>query len=170
MMHFTREKVDGVRAGQVIALGISSFLKTFGIDKSLKMIGADSTNLNTGSKEGAIALSGPAGRLLPQTQSLPYNPNFTPLSCGEPLVSLPPKVLADLSWDQQYGYKMIQALEAGSVPHSLQIMAIGPLDHACLLTCANRFLDLWTREHGLTGQDLENLRQICLFIVGVYYK
>ena len=210
LMHFTREKVDGVRAGQVIALRISSFLKTFGIDKTLKMIGADSTNLNTGSKEGAIALlerqlgkrlvwsicmlhtnelplrhlikhldgptgsgntlTGPAGRLLPQTQSLPYNPNFTPLSCGEPLVSLPPKVLADLSWDQQYGYKMIQALEAGSVPHSLQIMVIGPLDHARWLTCANRFLDLWTREHGLTGQDLENLRQICLFIVGVYYK
>ena len=210
LMHFTREKVDGVRAGQVIALRMSTFLKTFGIDSTLKMIGADSTNLNTGSKEGAIALlekqlgkrlvwsicmlhtnelplrhlikhldgptgsgntlTGPAGKLLPQTQSLPYNPNFTPLSCGEPLVSLPPKVLADLSWDQQYGYKMIQALEAGSVPHSLQIMVIGPLDHARWLTTANRFLDLWTRHHGLTGQDKENLRQICLFIVGVYYK
>ena len=56
MMHFTREKVDGVRAGQVIALRISTFLKTFGIDSTLKMVGADSTNLNTGSKEGAIAL------------------------------------------------------------------------------------------------------------------
>ena len=210
LMHFTREKVDGVRAGQVIALRIATFLKTFGIDSTLKMIGADSTNLNTGNKEGAIALlekqlgkrlvwsicmlhtnelplrhlikhldgptgsgntlTGPAGRLLPQTQSLPYNPNFTPLSCGEPLVTLPPKVAADLSWDQQYGYKMIQALEAGSVPLSLQIMVIGPLDHARWLTTANRFLDLWTRQHGLTGQDLENLRQICLFILGVYYK
>ena len=79
-------------------------------------------------------------------------------------------MLADLSWDQQYGYKMLQALEAGSVPHSLQIMVIGPLDHSRWLTTANRFLDLWTRQHGLTGQDLENLRQICLFIVGVYYK
>ena len=56
LMHFTREKVDGVRAGQVIALIMSTFLKTFGIDSTLKMIGADSTNLNTGSKEGAIAL------------------------------------------------------------------------------------------------------------------
>ena len=210
LMHFTREKVEGVRAGQVIALRMATFLKTFGIDSTLQMIGADSTNLNTGNKEGAIALlerqlgkrlvwsicmlhtnelplrhlikhldgptgsgntlTGPAGRLLPQTQSLAYNPNFTPLSCGEPLVNLPPKVLADLSWDQQYGYKMIQALEAGSVPHSLQIMVIGPLDHARWLTCANRFLDLWTRIHGLSGQDLENLRQICLFILGVYYK
>ena len=210
LMHFTREKVEGVKAGKVIALRIATFLNTFGISATLKLVGADSTNLNTGNKEGAFALlehllgkrlvwsicllhtnelplrhliasldgpkgsgnslTGPAGRLLPHTQSLPYNPNFPPLSCGEPLVKLPPKVLADLSWDQQYGYKMIPALEAGTIPRSLQIMVIGPVDHSRWLTTANRFLDLWTRVHGLVGQDLENLRLICLFIVGVYYK
>ena len=210
LMHFTREKVEGVRAGQVIAMKIYNFLKTYGIDATLQMIGADSTNLNTGCKEGAIVLlekqlgrrlvwaicllhtnelplrhliivldgptgsgntlTGPAGQLLPHTQSLPYNPNFPPLSCGEPLVSLPPKVVADLSWDQQYGYKIILALEAGTVPHYLQIMVIGPVDHSRWLTTANRFLDLWTRVHGLVGQDLANLKQICLFILGVYYK
>ena len=31
-------------------------------------------------------------------------------------------------------------------------------------------MDLWTRDHGLMGQDLENLWQICLFIIGIYYK
>ena len=41
LMHFTREKVEGVRAGQVIALKIFDFLKSFGIDSTLKMIGAD---------------------------------------------------------------------------------------------------------------------------------
>ena len=127
LMHFTREKVEGVRARQWIA----TFLKTFGIDSTLKMTGADSTNFNTGSKEGVIALlekqfgkrlvwsicmlhinklplchrikhidgpkwsgntlTGPAGWLLPQTQSLAYYPNFTPLSCWEPLVTLPPR-------------------------------------------------------------------------------
>ena len=147
LMHFTNEKLEGVRAGQVIALRIANFLQTFGIDNTLKMIGADSTNLNMGNKKGAIALlekqlgrrlvwsiclihtnelplrhliatlegptgsgntlTGPAGRLLPITQSLPCNSKFTPLSCGEPLAILPPKVLADLSWDQQYGFKMI---------------------------------------------------------------
>ena len=65
---------------------------------------------------------------------------------------------------------MIPALEAGTIPRSLQIMVIGPVDHSRWLTTANRFLDLWTRVHGLVGQDLENLRLICLFIVGVYYK
>ena len=170
LMHFTREKVEGIRAGQVIALRIVEFLAAYGIDSTLKMVAGDSTNLNTGCNEGAIALiekqlgrrlvwsicmlhtnelplrhliatldgptgsgntlTGPAGRLLPITQSLPYNPNFTPLSCGEPLVQLPPQVFDDLSWDQKYAYQMIQALEAGSVPFALQIMAIGPVNHA----------------------------------------
>ena len=83
---------------------------------------------------------------------------------------LPPEVVADLSWDQQYGYTMIGALESVTVPHSLQIMVIGPLDYSRWLTTANRFLGLWTREHGLVGQALANLRHICLFIIGVYYK
>ena len=56
LMHFTREKVEEVRAGKVIALRISTFLNTFGISGTLKLVGADSTNLNTGGKEGAIAL------------------------------------------------------------------------------------------------------------------
>ena len=36
--------------------GQYDFLKSFGIDSTLKMIGADSTNLNTGHKEGSTAL------------------------------------------------------------------------------------------------------------------
>ena len=33
-----------------------------------------------------------------------------------------------------------------------------------------RFLDLWHRHHGLTGDALENLRLICEFMIAVYYK
>ena len=121
------------------------------------MIGADSTNTNTGCilhtnelplrhlievldgpTGSSNTLTGPAGRLLPNTQSLPYNPGFEAISCGEPLLVLPTDVVADLSWDQQYGYRMLQALEEGSVPLSLQIMVIGPLDHSRWLTTANR--------------------------------
>ena len=50
------------------------------------------------------------------------------------------------------------------------IMAIGPLSHSRWLTTANRLMDLWTRSHGLTGQHLENLKHICLFIITVYYQ
>ena len=178
LMHFTREKVEGVRAARVIALRIEGFFKTYGINSTVKMIGADSTNTNTECKDGTIVnlerllgrrlmwsicllhtnelplrhlievldgptgssntLTGPAGRLLPNTQSLPYNPGFEAISCGEPLLVLPPDVVADLSWDQQYGYRMLQALEEGSVPLSLRIMVIRPLDHSRWLTTANR--------------------------------
>ena len=34
----------------------------------------------------------------------------------------------------------------------------------------SRYMDLWTRVHGLEGRDLENLRLIVLFIIGIYYK
>ena len=60
----------------------------------------------------------------------PPNPVSCLLPQLHPIVLLgapchpPPKVMADLSWDQQYVYKMVHASEAGSVPHSLQIMVI----------------------------------------------
>ena len=56
LMRFTREKVEGVRAGQVIALRMATFLNTFEIDSTLQMIGAVSNSLNTGNKERAIIL------------------------------------------------------------------------------------------------------------------
>ena len=162
----------------MIAQRIFTFLHQFGIDLTLKMIGADSTNTNMGCKEGAIVnlerllgrrlvwsicllhtnelplrhliqeLDGPTGsgntftgpveKLLPKTQSLPYNPEFEPLTLGEPVPEMPPDMMSDLSWGQQFGYKMLKALEAGAVPPSLQRMMIGPTDHSRWLTTANR--------------------------------
>ena len=49
-------------------------------------------------------------------------------------------------------------------------MVIGPVNHFHWLTTANQFLDLWTREHSLCGLALRNLKLICEFIVGIYYK
>ena len=179
LMHFTREKVEGVKAARVIASHMVDFFRKYGIDTTIKMIGADSTNVNTGCHEGAIVilerllgrrlvwsicllhtnelplrhllveldgptgsantLTGPVGKLLPITQTLPYNPDFPPLSVGEALPVLPPEVIADLSWDQQFGYKFILALETGSIPASLQRMVIGPVDHSRWLTTGNRY-------------------------------
>ena len=65
---------------------------------------------------------------------------------------------------------MIKALEAGSIPSSLQRMVIGRLNHSRWLTTANRFLDIWTRELGLCGLAFRNLKLICQLNFGIYYK
>ena len=31
-------------------------------------------------------------------------------------------------------------------------------------------MDLWTRDHGLAGAELDNLRLICEFVVAIYIK
>ena len=33
-----------------------------------------------------------------------------------------------------------------------------------------RFLDLWTRDHGLAGEARKNMKLICEYIIAVYYK
>ena len=39
------------------------------------------------------------------------------------------------------------------------------------ITCVfPRFLDLWTRDHGLAGEALKNMKLICEYIIAVYYK
>ena len=179
LTHFTRDKVDGMKAAQVIANRIFEFLQQYAIDHTLCMVGCDSTNLNTGCNNGVIVnlerllgrrlvwsicllhtnelplrhliesidgptasgntFCGPIGKLLPSTQSLRYNSYFSSLATGEPLPELPPEVIQDLSWDQQYGYKMMKALEVGSIPEALQRMVIGPVSHARWLTTANRY-------------------------------
>ena len=59
------------------------------------------------------SFSGEVGKLLSVTQKLPYNPNFELLVLGEPLVELPVNVMAGLSHDQQFSFRMLKGLEAG---------------------------------------------------------
>lgn len=75
----------------------------------------------SGSSGSANALSGPAGRLLPRTQSLPYHSNLTPLSRGEFLATLGPEVVADLSWDQQNDFQ-----ETVTSHRAIQIIVTSP--------------------------------------------
>ena len=84
------------------------------------------------------SFSGEVGKLLSVTQKLPYNPNFEPLVLGEPLVELPVDVMADLSHSQQFGFRMLKGLEAGTIHPSLRRMGIGPVSHSRWLTTANR--------------------------------
>ena len=113
--------------------------------------------------------SGPLGKALSFATDLEPNPRFPKISIGPGLIKLDKEVIDDLSSDQKYGYRMVNAIRSGNCPLDLVIMDIGPVYHARWLTTANRFLKLWVSKHTFKGKDLANLRLIVGFIVGVYY-
>ena len=113
--------------------------------------------------------SGPLGKSLGTVTELEHNPRFAKINIGPALIKLDQEVIEDLSSDQNYGYRMVNAIKLGKVPLDLQNMDIGPVYHARWLTTANRFLKLWVSKHGFKGKDLTNLKMIVEFIIGVYY-
>jgi hypothetical protein len=120
------------------------------------------TTSNTG-------FSGPAGKLLPEVGKLPINSNFEKIVLGEDLPELPDEVVTDLSSDQKHAYQLCRALRSQVLSGDLANLKCGKLDHARWLTTANALSMLWMRQHGLIGQDLENLRMIIQWLVGSYY-
>ena len=114
-------------------------------------------------------LSGTIGKLLDSVTELDINPNFPQISVGPPLIKLSDTVIQDLSTDQHYGYKIVCAVRDGVLPARIALLEIGPVNHSCWLTTANRLLRLWVSKNGLKGKNLKNLRFIVEFIIGVYY-
>ena len=114
--------------------------------------------------------TGPVCSLLPKVNAMPFNPDFEALPGGEELVSLPDKVVEQMSTDQKVCYKLVQAVKAGSLPPSLQDMKCGRLCHARWLTTAQALTCMWTRVHGLTGENLKVLRMLVKFCLEYYFK
>ena len=85
------------------------------------------------------------------------------------LIELDEDIIADLSTDQKYGYRMVNAIRTKDVPVDLANLDIGPLCHSRWLTTAYRFMRLYVCKHGFTGKNLTNLKLIVEFIIGVYY-
>lgn len=54
MTHFTPQKEAGMKPAQSIAKKIAGFLEECGVTDTLKMVGADSTNTNTGCNNGIL--------------------------------------------------------------------------------------------------------------------
>lgn len=113
--------------------------------------------------------SGPIGKLLNSVTEFDINPSFKKIYVGPPLIELPDKVVQDLSTDQLYGYKIVNAIRNGMLPTRMALLEIGPVSHSRWLTTANRLLRLWVSKHGLKGKNLKNLQFIVEFIIGVYY-
>ena len=113
--------------------------------------------------------SGPIGKVLSNVVNLDIKSKFTALKVGPALIELKQEVIEDLSTDQKYGYRMVNAIRTGFVPADLAKMDIGPVCHSRWLTTANRLMRMYVSKHGFKGKNLQNLKNIVKFIVGVYY-
>ena len=63
---------------------------------------------------------------------------------------------------------IIKAIRTGVLPDRVAHLEIGPVSHSRWLTTTPRFLRIWISRHGLKGKQLQNLKLIVEFIVGVY--
>ena len=112
--------------------------------------------------------SGPIGKLLDSATELEINPDFTKVCVGPALPPLSDEVIHDLSTDQSYGYRIATAIRTGVLPKDLALLEIGPVSHSRWLTTALRFMRIWISKHNLDEKDVDNLRMIVEFCVGVY--
>ena len=75
-----------------------------------------------------------------------------------------------MSTDQKVCYRLVNAVKAGKLPQEMQEMKCGAISHARWLTTGQRIVFLWTRQHGLTGNDLKILEMLVKFIMEWYFK
>ena len=106
--------------------------------------------------------------MLDSATELEINDNFSKIDVGPALPELTDNIIKDLSTDQFYGYMIIKAIRTGVLPDRVAHLEIGPVSHSRWLTTALRFLRIWISRHGLKGRQLQNLKLIVEFIVGVY--
>lgn len=112
-----------------------------------------------GPTNGPRAFKGPVGKELPsctQTTVVEFEPIPTDLS-GD----LDP---SDLSTDQQYLWRIVQAVASGDCPQVLADLDVGPLNHARFLTLACRILRLYVG----TVNPSANLKTLATFVMKVY--
>ena len=121
----------------------------------------------TSSKDG---YTGTVGKLLSSVETMKYNPNFRALPSGEEFIQIPDEVVAKMSTDAKISYKLCHAVKSGSLPVDLQEIKCGPLSHARWLTSGERLVYMWTRDHGLTGNDVKVLETLVKFCLEMYFK
>lgn len=112
--------------------------------------------------------SGPLGKMLNSATELDINPDFPKICIGPQLPQLNDEVIKTLSTDQSYGYRILSAIRTGVLPRDLAMLEIGPVSHSRWLTTGLRFMRIWVSKHNLEGENLENLKKIVEYCVGVY--
>ena len=114
--------------------------------------------------------TGPVCSLLSEVNEMPFNSEFRALPGGEDLITLTESVVGKMSTDQRTSYKLVKAVKEGLLPKEMQEIRCGPLCHARWLTTGQRLVYMWTRKHGLTGQDLRTLEVLVKFCITYYFK
>ena len=112
--------------------------------------------------------SGDIGQLLDSVTELEINPHFEKVAVGPPLIELTDKVIMDLSTDQAYAYKITNAIRSGVLSNVLALLEIGPICESRWLTKANRLCRMWVSKHGLSKKNIQKLKLIIEFVIGVY--
>ena len=121
----------------------------------------------TSSKDG---FTGPIGKLLSSVGDMEVNYDFRPLPGGEDLPPLPPEILKEQCTDAYVSYQYCKAVKTGILKPELGELKPGKIVHSRWLTTGEALLILWTRHHGLTGKDLENLETLVIFCLQMYFK
>ena len=83
--------------------------------------------------------SGELGKMLDTVTELNTNRHCETVTLGEPLITLPDKILKDFSTDQACSYRIVTAIRTGVLPTNLINIENGPVSHFRWLTTANRF-------------------------------
>ena len=112
--------------------------------------------------------SGPLGKLLKSVYSLERNYSFKKICVGPELIVLPPEVKSDISTDQSQFYQLVEAVRSGKLERKLGLRKTGNMVHSRWLTFAEAVLLLWMSKHGLSGELLQRLETIVIYIVSVY--
>ena len=121
----------------------------------------------TSSKDG---FSGPIGQLLSKVLDMEVDYDFRSLPGGPVLIPLSDKIINGLSTDACICYKYCQAIRTGKLTMQLAELKPGPIVHSRWLTTGEALMFMWTRKHGLTGKNLENLETLVRFCLDSYFK
>ena len=163
LSHFTPETpVHPEKPALEVAQGLFNILEQHNSTDSIQFLARDSTNMNTGWKGGGQALLKKLlGRRL-YWGICPLHTNVLPLA--------PENVVNALSTDSQMCYKLVAAVKSGHLPNVMQEMHCGPLCYASWFTNVQRIFFLWTRKHGLTGENLKTHNLLVRFCLDFYLK
>ena len=194
---------------EVVAAMTVLWIQEHGLEKTLQLIGADSTKPVTGWRAGVIAwiekkigrklhwlicmahtnelglrqliqtldgktdskkgFSGPLGKLLKKVDTMKTNRNFKKISVGPELIELPSEIVKTLSTDANLAYLRCKAVRSGILPRDVELRKTGEIVHSRWLTTGSTFLDMWMKEHGLTGELYDRLETIVIYEVSLYF-